>query len=236
MLLDRPPLESAEELSLATMPNVLGQALLFGRQTDREARLEMINIAGDALEEVGRTVCELAPEAVEPEPKQEVIGRWSASQKLMRTAWFPPRGAVPEQVDAMIEQHKREAILEQWPELQLGALDGRWPRDAAGDATLQTRVLAAIMVLEHWTERLPGEIDFNEVRGAARPADARADRAGRRTAGAVAFDAAGAGESRRTVGRRSDFGLLSGGDVWRPAGLAEVRPGDYRPAQPRQVG
>ena len=164
MLLDRPPLESAEELSLATMPNVLGQALLFGRQTDREARLEMINIAGDALEEVGRTVCELAPEAVEPEPKQEVIGRWSASQKLMRTAWFPPRGAVPEQVDAMIEQHKREAILEQWPELQLGALDGRWPRDAAGDATLQTRVLAAIMVLEHWTERLPGEIDFNEVR------------------------------------------------------------------------
>ena len=148
------------------MPNVIGQALLFGRQTDREARLEILNVAGDDLAAVGQMVRELAPEAVEPEPKQEVMGHWSASQKLLRAAWYPPRAPSSEQINGMIEQHGRAAILDRWPDLKLGVLDGRSPRDAAADDSLRTRVLAAIMVLDHWTERLPGEIDFNELRDA----------------------------------------------------------------------
>jgi hypothetical protein len=164
MLLDRPMPETAEGLSIESMPRLLGQALLFGRQTDREARLEVMGVAGDELQTVTSVVNEAAGDAVEPEPIKEVAGHWSASQKLLRTGWQPPRGVSAEQLRAMMEQHQREAILDQWPELKLGVLDGHSPRDVAGDEAYSVRLLAAIMVLEYWTQRLPGEIDFNELR------------------------------------------------------------------------
>jgi hypothetical protein len=164
MLLDRPIPESAESLSLQTMPTVLGQALLFGRQTDREARLEVMGMAADELSAIGEMVRETAGANIDPEPKQEVVGHWAASQKLLRAAWQPPRGVSPEQLRAMMIEHAHDAILNRWPELKLGVLDGRSPREAAGDPTCRTRLLAAILVMDYWTERLPGAIDFNELR------------------------------------------------------------------------
>ena len=44
MLLDRSRLGSDESFSLDNMPSVLGQLLLFGRETDRAARLEIIGL------------------------------------------------------------------------------------------------------------------------------------------------------------------------------------------------
>ena len=147
-----------------TIPQMLAQALLFGRQTDREARLEVIGVAADELPAIDEMVREAGGEAVEPEPNHEVIGHWSASQKLLRTAWHPPRGASPEQLRAMMNEHVRDAILHRWPELKLGVLDGRSPREAAADPACRVKVLAAILVLEQWTENLPGTIDYNELR------------------------------------------------------------------------
>ena len=41
-MLDRPLLASASEIAIDRIPNQLGQLLLFGKQTDREARLELM--------------------------------------------------------------------------------------------------------------------------------------------------------------------------------------------------
>jgi tetratricopeptide (TPR) repeat protein len=164
MLLDRPMPESAESLDLHTVPNMLGQALLFGRQTDREARLEVLGVAADELPTVSDMVREAGGEAVEPEPNREVIGHWSASQKFLRAAWQPPRGASPDRLRAMMAEHIRDAILNRWPELKLGVLDDRSPHEAAADPACRTNLLAAILVLAQFTENLPGPIDYNELR------------------------------------------------------------------------
>jgi hypothetical protein len=164
MLLDRPMPDKAEGLSLETVPRLLGQALLFGRQTDREARLEVMGVAADEVSAVMALVREAAGEAIAQQANQEVTGEWSASQKLLRAAWQPPRDVSSDQLRAMVSQHMRHAILEQWPDLKLGVLDGRSPREAAGDEKYRLRVLAAILVLAHWTEQAPGQIDLNELR------------------------------------------------------------------------
>ena len=163
-LLDRPMPESAEGLTVQTTPRVLGHALLFGRQTDREARLEVMNVAADELANVNEMVREAAGDAVEPEPKQEAAGHWSASQKLLRAAWQPPRGVSPDQFRSLMTEHTRNAILNRWPELKLGVLDGRSAKDAAGDPACRARLLAAIFVIECWAENLPGAPDINELR------------------------------------------------------------------------
>ena len=128
--------ESAEGLSLENTPRLLCQALLFGRQTDREARLELLGVAGDELSAVTGLMQRswpAMPSQPAAEPKKEVVGHWSASQKLLRAAWQPPRDASPEQLRDLSEEHARRAILDQWPELKLGVLDGRSPRQVAGD-------------------------------------------------------------------------------------------------------
>ena len=129
--------ESAEGLSLETMPRLLGQALLFGRQTDCEARLDVMGVAGDELQAVKDLVREAAGDPLDPQPKEEVVGHWSASQKLLRAAWQPPRGASEEQLRPLVDQHRRDAILNRWPELKLGVLDGRSPREVAAGTEVE---------------------------------------------------------------------------------------------------
>ena len=139
---------------------------MFGRQTDREARLEVMGVAGDELQAVGRTWSAKRPAMPSIRSrKKKSSASWSASQKLLRAAWQPPRGASPEQLRALMDQHRREAILNRWPDLKLGVLDGRSPRRGRRRRPpIACRLLAAILVLEYWSERLPGAIDFNELR------------------------------------------------------------------------
>ncbi|MEN6405033.1 MAG: hypothetical protein ABFC77_01035 [Thermoguttaceae bacterium] len=165
MLLDRPMPETADGLTIDATPRLLGQALLFGRQTDREAHLDVLGVAGDELDAVRRLLGETLGDSVDPEPAVEAVGHWSATQKLLRAAWQPPRGTTPEQLRTLTDAYVRRAILEQWPKLKLGVLNGRSAADAqAGDRLDDVRRSAVVLVLEHWASRLSTPLDFNELR------------------------------------------------------------------------
>ena len=150
------------------MPRLLAQALLFGRQTDREARLEVMSIAGDEIEAVTTNWSTMLRESRRAQSRRKrspATGR--PVRNLLRSAWQPPRDATAEQLRPMMEQHQRDAILDRWPDLKLGAFSMA-VRRARRPATRRSacELLAAIMVLEHWSQRLPGEMDFNELRTA----------------------------------------------------------------------
>ena len=165
VVLDRPMPEAAEGLNKDNVPRMIGQMLLFGRQTDRDARLEVLGVAGDELQTVKEFVGGLAGDTVAAETKDDVMGNWSATQRLLRPTWQPPRGAVAEQLGDLVREHVVDALLNQWPNLKLGIFDGRSPREASGDPSCRIRLLAAILVLEHEMERLPVKFDFNRLRG-----------------------------------------------------------------------
>jgi hypothetical protein len=164
MILDRPMPATPEGITTETTPQLLGQAMLFGRQTDREARLEVLGAAGDEIESIKKMILDLVGDAVDPKTTDEVVGHWSASQKVLRAAWQPPRGVSQEQMTELLTQHRKDALLKQWPNLKLGVLDGRTPCEAAKDEAYRVRVLAAILVLDFWSERMPGDFDLNELR------------------------------------------------------------------------
>ena len=56
-------------------------------------------------------------------------------------------------------------MLDVWPKLPLGVLDGRCPRDIAGDPDYRIRLLAAILLFELAAEQQRWRIDFDELRG-----------------------------------------------------------------------
>lgn len=164
MILDQPMPQSCEGLSVETMPRLVGQALLFGRQTDRDARLELMGVGSDESPAIKEFFAGLLGDAIEPQSTDEVAGHWTASQKLLRPAWQPPQDIESKQLSDLIAQHLKDALLQTWPNQKLGALDGRSPKEAAADPAGRVRAAAAVMVVESWSERLSGMFDFDDLR------------------------------------------------------------------------
>ncbi len=164
MLLDRVALGSDDGFSLDTMPGVLGQLLLFGRETDRAARLEIVGLTKTEADQAKAILRQAGGDSLEPEPEETLMAKTSASHQLIAHRWVPPRGAPRAQVDALLVQDFRQALLNRWPDHPLGVLGGRSLRQAAADPAARVKALAAILVMQQWSGRSPAEFDFNDLR------------------------------------------------------------------------
>jgi hypothetical protein len=163
-LLDRPLPAQADGLAVDALPRRVGEAaLLFGRETDREARFETA-VEADELSQLERIVREAAGDSIDAEPKREVVGQRSASHKLVARICWLPAAVSGDQARALMTECARDALLNRWPELKLGVLGGRSPREAAADPSSRPRLSAAVMVMESIWEDSPWDLDFAELR------------------------------------------------------------------------
>ncbi len=163
-LFDRRTPETAEGVELKDVPFFLGRAMLYGRQTDRRARLEVAGVAADDLEQVKTMLKETVGDAMADDVKQEVTGHVSATQRLLHSMMRPPEDISQEQFDALTDQHRRDVLLSRWPEMKLGVFDGQSPREAAGNDKYRIELSAAVMVLDYWCGQAQNSFDFNELR------------------------------------------------------------------------
>jgi hypothetical protein len=164
VLLDRPRPATAENLTLESMPRLLCQLFVFGRQTDRAARLEVIGLSSLDLALAETAIREIGGATIEASPKTQVAGRTSATRRALVHAWHPPEGATREQVEGLALESDRQFLLETWPAAPLPCLQGKSPREAAADPQLRITVLAAICLVEHWHGFADGKIEANTLR------------------------------------------------------------------------
>jgi hypothetical protein len=164
MLLDRPALDGDESPSLDNVPSVVGQLLLFGRETDRAARLEIIGLTKNQADLAKAILRSIGGDALESEPEETLMAKTSVSHQMIAHRWVPPRGVPRARIDALLVQDFHDALLNRWPDHPLGALGGRSLRQAAGDPAARVKVLAAILVMQQWSGRSQAEFDFNDVR------------------------------------------------------------------------
>ena len=176
MLLDRPLVESAEGLTFEAIPRFLGQVMLFGKQTDREARLELVGLLASELPAAKTLLTGVGGEWLDAAGEEKSIGQTSASEDLLKPQWRPPRGLSMAQLKEFLIAYHRQALLQRWPNMKLGCLDGKTPREALAEGVYKVRVLAAIMVLEDIAESLRCDFDFNELRTKLGLAGPRSDR------------------------------------------------------------
>jgi hypothetical protein len=164
MIFDRPAVESVEGLSAQSMPIYLGQLLVFGRQTDREARLQLVGATAAELPLIKTAINELAGQWLQGPEQTEEIGFASVTEDLLQPKWRPPVQLTPQQFHAILAEYRRDALLNRWPEMKLGSLDGLTPAQAAADPKYRIRVLAAVMVLQFYADNLRWSFDFNNLR------------------------------------------------------------------------
>lgn len=164
VLVDRPAADSAEDLKPEDVSQVIARAMLFGRQTDRAAQLVITDVSEHNLDSLESLVKEVGGEQTAQEPRRETLGRESATQDLLRRPWQLPRDITKEQLHDLMKRHVEYAILQQWPAMNLGCLDGKTPRQAAADPALSRRVAALVLVLETTLDAVAGDFDFNRLR------------------------------------------------------------------------
>ncbi len=198
MIFDRPAVELADEVSAQSMPNYLGQLFLFGRQTDRDARLEIPNVTAAELSQIKTILNELAGQWLQGQEKTQEIGTASATEDLLQPKWRPPLQLKPQQFHAILAEYRRDAVLNRWTDMKLGSLDGLTPRQAAADPKYRIKLLAAIMVLQFHADQLRWSFDLNELRHQFGPADLGTHRRHARQNKPIAPGPFGASERRKT--------------------------------------
>jgi hypothetical protein len=80
--------------------------------------------------------------------EERVIGAVSPTDQAMNWRWQLPRDTPPEVRRRLMDDARRTAIVERWPELSLPAFGGKTAREAASDPALRIPLMAAILILE----------------------------------------------------------------------------------------
>ena len=165
-LIDRPQPAAWQDVALDKVPRMLAQLLLYGKETDRLARAKLVAISAPRFDTANKLIWDALGNELEGAMEQNVAGRISASRELLRDDAYLPANAVPhEEADRLATQLLRNSLLHDWTERPLGLLDGKTPRQAAAEPHYRVKVLAAIFILQSWSEIMRGEaFDFNLLR------------------------------------------------------------------------
>lgn len=164
LLFDRAQPDASQPLEPESIPRLLSQMLLYGRQTDREARLEVLGVLRRQQEQVQSLLAAISGGPWNPPSDERVSGKLSASQELFSQNWRLPEGMSREDARRLSEQYLERAVLDRWPQMPLGLLDGKTPREIDGQEAYRIRLLAAIAILEQWMELQGGDVDLNRLR------------------------------------------------------------------------
>lgn len=146
-ILDRPLTASGKEIVREQVPNQLGQVLLFGKQTDREARLELL-LYRPELAAARRILDEAMGESLAAPAEEKVLGHLGQVEHALSWHWRLPDDT-PEEVRLKLQRDERRSlVLDRWPQLAQPIFGGRTPEQAAGEPRYRIALLAAIWLLE----------------------------------------------------------------------------------------
>ena len=163
LLLDREMPQSGAGLALEDLPCVLGQGYLFGRETDRSARIELVFYqdaqSADTLSQLN-TIADGSLQQTEETILSEVP---DIERKMGVQTRVPPDTPVADR-ERLAAEKQKQAIFNIWPDLPQPVLDGKTPREVANQQKESRSLQAAILVLETSNNAADDAIDFNQLR------------------------------------------------------------------------
>ncbi|MCH2183213.1 MAG: hypothetical protein MK108_14530 [Mariniblastus sp.] len=157
IVLDRDALESAEGVTLDQLPVVRGELMVFGKQTDRSARLVLVGAETEGFETVRQQVDKAFSEVTEGEAEREVVASTSRAAEALSWNWHVPVGMTREQHADLVRQQRTEQLLQTWADLPFHRLGGKTPREAAGQAELAIPLQAMVLQLEQTAQSQSGD-------------------------------------------------------------------------------
>ncbi len=147
--LDRPALaEVTDNINHDDVPLVLAQILVYGRQTNREARLELLLVKDQKFDSTLAWLREQLGAGVVPTDVEQVVSEVSAETHTLNATWHLPENMTRAQHERLTQQRQFYLAGQVLPSMEMAALDGRTLRDAASDPAMAVACQAVICGLE----------------------------------------------------------------------------------------
>jgi hypothetical protein len=147
-LLDRPLPESIDEMTADELPDSLCEILLYGKETDRDARLMAIIARGDDYDQSRTILKEIGGDQFDDHPDERELGQVAAAGVKLRVQTHFPEDTPAGLRGRMLARRYEHTLLNKWVNIPLDVLDGKTPTEANSDPALRQKLLAAILVLE----------------------------------------------------------------------------------------
>ncbi|MEK6246837.1 MAG: hypothetical protein N2C12_01575, partial [Planctomycetales bacterium] len=166
LLLDKAipePVESGVGIDIDAVPLVIGQCYLYGRQTDREARLEFV-VYEDNLPNSATVLNELFGDSIKPTDDKQVLSSISEAQRRLSWDWRLPNDIPATERRDLIERKHRRTLFDIWTALPNPVFDGKTPQEAANSAEHRNPLLAAILILEMSSGHSHSTLDYDQLR------------------------------------------------------------------------
>ncbi|HAY82323.1 MAG TPA: hypothetical protein DCY79_21155, partial [Planctomycetaceae bacterium] len=163
-LLDKELPATGEGIQRQDIPSILGSLFLFGKQTDREARLELTCTKNSDYESTKERVTTLLGEYGGEVEKETKVSDASAVAKALSWNWRLPDDTPPETRKELLDEYRREVTYEQWPQTPLPVLDGKTATEVAGDKAYTVRLAAAVNLLQMNGEETGWQVDYDKLR------------------------------------------------------------------------
>src|SRR5262245_17035364 len=132
LLLDREVPAHSASLSRDNVPKVLGEVLLYGKETDRSARVEFAAVKTADFESRLKHLRDVLGPLAGEKLGEEESGRMPAVSAALAINWRFPDDTPADVRRRMIREHRTQTLLSIWPNLPMGVLDGRSPRQSVG--------------------------------------------------------------------------------------------------------
>ncbi len=162
LVLDREIPASSAGLTRDNVPKIVGELLLFGKQTDRDARAEFTTIKSSDHEAKLKSLREATGQLLGDQVSEEVTGKMPAASVALSANWRFPDDTPLDMRQKMVTEHRTQALLSVWPNLPMGILGGKSPRVAVSSPEGQLIVAAHILTMELAEEEENG--DYNKLR------------------------------------------------------------------------
>lgn len=163
-LFDKPLAESGKNLTLEQVTTVLATLAVYGRETDREARLIVETYRTD-YRRATDSLFEVTGDAIGLSSGEEVIARVQSSQMTLSWHWRLPDDTPQDVAESLVLQQRRTTVLNRWPKIAQAVLDGKSPDQLAGDAAQRIKLSAVTLLLELALDHHTATSMVNELRG-----------------------------------------------------------------------
>jgi hypothetical protein len=148
LLLDREIPAYSQSLSRDSLPKVLGELLLYGKETDRPARVEFVAVKTSDFDAKQKHLQDLLGPFGGEKLGEEETSRISNVVAALSINWRFPDETPNDVRKRMIQEQRAQTLLSIWPNLPMGVLDGKTPRQSVVDPAGQVRVQAIILQMD----------------------------------------------------------------------------------------
>ena len=163
-LLDRELPATGVGIARTDVPKIIARLLVFGRQTDREAHVDVY---------CRRPDLEAAKQALGAVLPADALGSWGESEKIddvpvaeasLSWSWRLPDDTPPAHIRELVEEQRRDAVLNIWTNTPAQRFGGKTPAEAAGDAQYRLSLAAAVLLIELSFSQASTTAVFDELR------------------------------------------------------------------------